>query len=65
MNSALEYRGCRGSVEYSEEDEVFHGRLDSVRELVTYEAGDAEGLEQAFREAVDDYLALKERYRKS
>jgi hypothetical protein len=40
MNSALEYRGCRGSVEYSEEDEVFH-------------------------EAVDDYLALKERYRKS
>ena len=66
MSSLLEYKGYLGSVEYSDEDEVFHGRIESVRDLVTYEVSDAEGIEQAVREAVDDYFALcKERNRKS
>jgi predicted HicB family RNase H-like nuclease len=60
MSSVLEYRGYLGSVEYSDEDEVLHGRLEFIRDLVTYEAADASGLKQAFREAVDDYLALCE-----
>ena len=60
MSSALEYRGYLGSVEYSDEDEVLHGGLQFVRDLVTYEATDAKGLKQAFREAVDDYLAFCE-----
>ena len=60
MSTMLEYRGYFGSVEYSDEDEVFHGRLDFIRDLVTYEGTDAKGLKQAFREAVDDYLALCE-----
>ena len=58
MTSLLEYKGYFGSVEYSDEDEVLHGRLEFIRDLVTYEATDAKGLKQAFHEAVDDYLAL-------
>jgi predicted HicB family RNase H-like nuclease len=58
MTSMLDYKGYIGSVEYSEEDEVLHGRLEFIRDLVTYEATDAKGLKQAFHEAVDDYLAL-------
>ena len=58
MTSMLEYKGYIGSVEYSGEDEVFHGRLEFIRDLVTYEGTDAKGLKQAFHEAVDDYLAL-------
>lgn len=58
MSSVLEYRGYLGSIEMSEEDEVLHGRLEFIRDLVTYEAADAKGLKRAFREAVDDYLAL-------
>jgi predicted HicB family RNase H-like nuclease len=60
MSSVLEYRGYLGSIEMSEEDEVLHGRLEFIRDLVTYEAADAKGLKQAFQEAVDDYLALCE-----
>ena len=60
MSTMLEYRGYFGSVEYSDEDEVFHGRLEFIRDLVTYEGSDAKGLKAAFREAVDDYLALCE-----
>lgn len=58
MTELLEYKGYFGSVAFSEEDEVLHGKLEFLRDLVTYEAPDAKGLKQAFHEAVDDYLAL-------
>lgn len=58
MSNMLEYKGYLGSVEYSDEDEVLHGRLEFIRDLVTYEGADARGLKAAFREAVDDYLEL-------
>jgi predicted HicB family RNase H-like nuclease len=58
MSAMLEYHGYVGSVACSDEDEVLHGRLEFIRDLVTYEASDAAGLKRAFREAVDDYLAL-------
>lgn len=60
MSTMLEYKGYLGSVEYSDEDEVLHGRLEFIRDLVTYEGADARSLKQAFREAVDDYLELCE-----
>lgn len=58
MSMMLEYKGYYGSVEYSAEDEVLHGRLEFIGDLVTYEAPDAKGLKAAFEEAVDDYLDL-------
>jgi predicted HicB family RNase H-like nuclease len=58
LSVMLEYKGYLGSLEYSEADEVLHGRLAFIRDLVTYEATDAKGLKSAFHEAVDDDLAL-------
>lgn len=58
MSNMLEYKGYLGSVEFSKEDEVFHGRLEFIRDLVTYEGQDAKSLMAAFEEAVDDYLDL-------
>ena len=60
MSTMLEYKGYLGSVEYSDEDEVLHGRLEFIRDLVTYVGRDAKGIRAAFREAVDDYLELCE-----
>lgn len=60
MTSMLEYRGYVGSAEYSADDEVFHGKLEFIRDLVTYESEDARGLRRSFEEAVDDYLELCE-----
>ncbi len=54
----LEYRGYLGSIEYSEDDEVLHGRLEFIRDLVTYEGTDAKSLRAAFHGAVDDYIEL-------
>ena len=58
MSDMLEHRGYLGSVLYSDEDETFHGRLEYIRDLVTYEGSDAASLKNAFQEAVNDYLRL-------
>lgn len=58
MTTMLEYKGYLGSVDYSDADEILHGRLEFIRDLVTYEGADAKSLKAAFQEAVDDYLEL-------
>lgn len=55
------YKGYSGTVEFSEEDMVFHGKIIGIDGLVTFEATTAEGLVQAFHESVDDYLDMCER----
>lgn len=60
MNSMIEYKGYIGSVEYSADDDVLHGRLEFIRDLVTYEGLDAKSVKVAFQGAVDDYLELCE-----
>ena len=58
---AMEYKGYRGAVRYSAEDRVLHGRLLGIDDVVNFEGSDVEGLEKAFHETVDDYLALCEK----
>lgn len=61
MKDLMKYKDYYGSVHFSEEDMVFHGKIEFIRALVTYEATDAEGLVKAFAESVDDYLATCKR----
>ncbi|XTD39774.1 type II toxin-antitoxin system HicB family antitoxin [Citrobacter murliniae] len=56
MSNMLKYKGYFGSVEFSLEDRVLHGKIQCVNDLVTYEAENLDGLQLAFEEAVDDYL---------
>ncbi len=56
MSTILEHRGYIGSIEYSDEDEIFFGKLEFIRDLVTFEGADAKSLKAAFHDAVDDYL---------
>ena len=64
MSDVMEYKGYIGSAGYCDEDEVFHGKLEGLRDLVTWEGTDVRSLKKAFREAVDDYLATCERLSK-
>ena len=56
VSKLLKYKGYFGSAEYSKDDGVHFGRLQFFRGLMTYESSRAEGLEAAFRDAVDAYL---------
>ena len=55
MNT-LQYKGYKGSVEFSEEDNIFFGKLEGIDALVNYEGESVTELKNAFQEAVTDYL---------
>lgn len=58
MKNTMEYKGYIGSVEFSEEDELFFGTVQGIRSLISYEGTTAKELVTDFHDAVDDYLLL-------
>lgn len=57
MKDLMQYKGYYGSVHFDDDDLIFHGKIEFIRALVSYEATDAKGLKKAFTESVDDYLS--------
>lgn len=55
MNT-LTYKGYIGSVNFSEKDNVFFGKIEGVNGLINFEGESVQELTAAFRNAVDDYL---------
>lgn len=49
----MTYKGYVGSVEFSDADGVFFGKVQGVRSLISYEGETREALEVDFRKAVD------------
>ena len=45
-------------LECEEEGDGYHGRIAGIRDVVTFHGATPEALQQAFAEAVDDYLAV-------
>lgn len=58
MNNTMEYKGYVGSVEFSEEDALFYGKVLGIRALISYEGNNAAELVADFHGAVDDYLEV-------
>ena len=59
MNTMM-YKGYIGSVNYSDKDQVFFGKIEGINGLVNFEGESVKELTDAFHEAVDDYLAYCE-----
>ncbi len=55
MNT-LTYKGYMGSVNFSEKDGVFFGKIEGINGLVNFEGESVKELTEAFHEAVNDYL---------
>lgn len=60
MNNTIQYKGYLGSVEFSEEDGIFYGKVMGIRSLISYEGENAKELLADFHGAVDDYLSACE-----
>ncbi len=56
MKNTMSYRGYIGSIEFSEEDGLFFGKVLGIRSLISYEGSSAKELIGDFHGAVDDYL---------
>ena len=60
MNNTIEYKGYIGTVEFSESDLIFFGKVQGIRSLISYEGTTAAELIEDFHAAVNDYLAACE-----
>ena len=58
MKDMMKYKSYLGSVHFSDEDNLFYGKLEFIRALVSYEGTDVKTLRRAFESAVDDYLQM-------
>lgn len=56
MNT-LTYKDFIGTVNFSEEDGVFFGKIEGIDGLVNFEGESVRELTSAFHETVDDYIA--------
>ena len=52
----MKYKGYIGSVNFSEKDGVFFGKVEGIDGLVNFEGESVKELTDAFHEAVDDYV---------
>lgn len=58
MENYFEFKGYNGSVEFSEEDKVFFGKIQGINDVVTFEGASIIELKEAFQESVLDYLEV-------
>ena len=58
MNNNMEDKGYLGSVEFSEGEAVFLGKIKNIRSLISYEGQKVMELLELVREAVEEYLTI-------
>lgn len=52
----MKYKGYIGHVEYDNEAKILHGEVIGLKDMITFQATDVNGLEKAFKDSVDEYL---------
>jgi len=52
----LTHKGYLGRIQYSEADRCYYGRIEIIRDLVTFEGDTRHEAINAFCETVDDYI---------
>lgn len=57
MNNCMKYKDYYGTVEYSDADECFHGKVLGIHGLVTFEGESVQELKKSFQEMIDLYIA--------
>lgn len=58
MKDVLQYNGFIGSVHFDADDAVFYGKIEGISDLITFEGESVTELQQAFKEAIEDYIQI-------
>ena len=61
MSNYIHYRDYTGSIEFSEEDAVFHGKVIGIKDMISFEGDSVKALTEDFHNAVDEYLEFCEK----
>ena len=57
---ALKYKDFVATLEFSDADNVFYGKILGINDLILFEGSSIDELNKAFEEAVEDYIELCE-----
>lgn len=57
MNT-ITYKGYSAAIDFDADDEIFFGHLAGINDIIGFHADTVAELKAAFREAVDDYIAV-------
>jgi predicted HicB family RNase H-like nuclease len=60
----LHYKGYDGSIAFSEQDAVFHGKVVGISSLISFEGDSVKTIIADFHNAVDEYLEYCEKNKK-
>jgi len=52
----MEYKGYIGTVGFSEEDDVFFGKISGIEDSISFEGDTIESLTEDFHNAVNEYI---------
>jgi predicted HicB family RNase H-like nuclease len=55
--SAMHYKGYSARIDYDGDDEIFHGHIVGISDVISFHGTTVDTLREAFHEAVDDYVA--------
>lgn len=58
MSNFIHYKGYDASIEFSDEDSIFFGKVEGIRDLISFEGSDADSLRKSFEASVDAYLEM-------
>lgn len=61
MKNTIKYKDYYGSVEFSDDDNVFFGRIIGINDRILFEGCNVENLRRDFHESVDEYLETCEK----
>ena len=58
MQNTMNYKNYIGSIEFSETDNLFFGKVLNTDALISYEGSNIRELADDFHNAIDDYVTL-------
>jgi predicted HicB family RNase H-like nuclease len=64
MKDKMVFKDFIGTIHYSDDDQIFYGKIEGINDLVTFEGDNVKALKKAFEEAVEDYMILCEEINK-
>jgi predicted HicB family RNase H-like nuclease len=56
MTNVLKHNGYQARVDFDAEDRIFIGRIVGIDDIVTFHADSVDGLIDAFKESLEDYI---------
>jgi predicted HicB family RNase H-like nuclease len=52
----MEHKGYIGQFTFDEKQELFHGKVSNIKDLITFQGKSIEKIRHAFKDAINEYI---------